>query len=196
MAHKFNLKEMHKLDSPDRRKMIPPKETLYNAGLAKNDIFIDIGCGIGYFSIPASKIVGPKGKVYALDTSTEMLEGLKKRIIENKIENIAPILTKDYNFRIDSEIGTFALLSNVLHEVDDKLLFLKETDRILKTEGKLCVIEWQKKETGKGPPIKDRLLESQVNELLDQTNFKLIDSYPIDDNFNAYVSKKIRSNKS
>lgn len=196
MAHKCNFKEMHKLDSPERRKILPPEETLYNAGLAKNDIFIDIGCGIGYFSITASKIVGSKGKVYALDTSTEMLEELKKRIIENKIENIVPILTKDYDFQIDSGLGTFALMSNVLHEVDDKLIFLNETNRILKTEGKLCIIEWQKKETEKGPPEKYRLSELEVKELLDQTNFKLLDRYPIADNFTAYISKKIGPNKS
>jgi len=196
MAHKINVKEMHKLDSPERRKILPPDETLNNAGLSKNDIFLDIGCGIGYFSIPASKIVGSKGKVYSLDTSIEMLEELKKRIIENKIENIVTIHTKDYDFQINSGVGTFALMSNVLHEVDDKLFFLKETNRILKTEGKLCIIEWQKKETEKGPPVKDRLSELEVKNLLDQTCFKLLDTYSIAENFNVYTSKKIRTNKS
>ncbi|HOI77720.1 MAG TPA: class I SAM-dependent methyltransferase [Methanofastidiosum sp.] len=191
MAHKFNIKDMNRLDSPERRKMLPPEETLIDAGLTKNDIFIDIGCGIGYFSIAASIIIGPKGKVFALDTSSEMLEELNRRIIDKKIKNILPILTKDYDFKIDSEIGTFALMSNVLHEVDDKVIFLKETNKVLKTQGKLCVIEWQKKETEKGPPIKDRLSKLQVNELLDQTNFKLLDSYSIGDNFTAYISKKI-----
>ena len=196
MAHRINVKEMHKLDSPERRKILPPKETLYNSGLTKNDIFIDIGCGIGYFSIPASKIVGPKGKVYALDRSIEMLEELKKRIIEKKIENIMPILTKDYDFIIDSEIGTFALMSNVLHEVDDKTILLEETSRVLKNGGTFCIIEWQKKETEKGPPIEHRISESEVKELLEKTAFKLIDSYPIAENFTTYISKKIRSNKS
>ena len=193
MAHKINVKEMHKLDSPERRKMLPPEETLYKAGLIENDIFVDIGCGIGYFSIPASKIVSSNGKVYALDTAFEMLEELKKRIIENKIENIMPILTKDYDFQIDSDLGTFALMSNVLHEVDDKIFFLKETNRNLKTEGKLCVIEWQKKETAKEPPVKDRLSELELKELLDQTSFKLFDTYSIAENFNAYISKKIKN---
>ena len=196
MAYKINPKEMHRLDSPERRKILPPEETLYKIGLIKNDIFIDIGCGIGYFSIPASKIVGPKGKVFALDTSSEMLEELNSKIIKNKIENIVPILTKDYDFHIDSGIGSFSLMSNVLHEVDDKLFFLKETNRILKTEGKLCIIEWQKKETEKGPPIEERISESEVKELLEKTNFKLIKSYSIAENFNVYISKKIELKKS
>ncbi|MEN6379180.1 MAG: methyltransferase domain-containing protein [Methanofastidiosum sp.] len=191
MAHKFNIKDMNRLDSPERRKMLPPEETLINARLSKNDIFIDIGCGIGYFSIPASIIIGPKGKVFALDTSNEMLEELNRRINVNKITNIESILSDPFDFHLNQDTGTFALMSNVLHEVDDKVIFLKETNKVLKTQGKLCVIEWQKKETEKGPPIKYRLSGSQVNELLDQTNFILLDSYPIGDNFTAYISKKI-----
>ena len=191
MVHKFDVKEMHRLDSPERKKILPPEETLSKAGLSTNDIFIDIGCGIGYFSIPASKIVGSKGKVFALDSSEEMLEELVRKINENKITNIEPTLTKEYDFHIGPDTGTFALMSNVLHEIDNKLIFLKETNRILKTEGKLCIIEWQKKETEKGPPVKDRLGELELKELLDQTNFKLLDSYSIADNFSVYISKKI-----
>ncbi|MDY1591414.1 MAG: class I SAM-dependent methyltransferase [Methanofastidiosum sp.] len=194
MAHKINVKHMYRLDSPERRKMLPPEETLFNAGLTKNDIFIDIGCGIGYFSIPASKIVGPKGKVFALDTSKEMLEELNRRINEDKITNIENIHSTPYNFHLDQDTGTFALISNVLHEVDDKLIFLSETNRVLKTNGKLCIIEWQKKETEKGPPLKYRLSELEVKKLLDQTNFKLLDSYSIADDFTAYISKNIKPN--
>ncbi len=62
MAHKFNVKDMQKLDSPERRKILPPEETLIKIGLNKNQIFIDIGCGIGYFSIPASKLLVMKEK--------------------------------------------------------------------------------------------------------------------------------------
>ena len=191
MAHKFDVKNMNRLDSPERRKMLPPRETLLNAGLAKNDIFIDIGCGIGYFSIPASIIIGPRGKVFALDTSSEMLEELNRKINLNKIVNIECILSDPYDFHLAQDAGTFALISNVLHEVDDKLIFLKETNRILTTKGKLCIIEWQKKQTEKGPPIKERLSEQDVKKLLDQTNFKLHDSYSIGNNFTMYVSKKI-----
>jgi ubiquinone/menaquinone biosynthesis C-methylase UbiE len=190
MAHKFNVKEMYRLDSPERRKILPPEETLIKAGLKINDIFIDIGCGIGYFSIPASIIIGNEGKVFALDTSKEMLEELKRRIYEKKIKNITPFLSESYKFPLESNVGTFALISNVLHEVEDKISFLKETNRALLEEGTLCIIEWQKKETERGPPLEDRLSESEIKDLLEKTNFKLINSFPIGENFSAYISKK------
>ena len=130
MAHKFNPKDMQRLDSPERRKILPPKKTLNMIGLNKNQIFIDIGCGIGYFSIPASKSVGIKGKVYALDTSIEMIQELERRISENKITNIETIISDPYDFKLNSDIATFAFMANVLHEVDEKEIFLKETYRV------------------------------------------------------------------
>ena len=101
MAHKFNVKEMHKLDSFERRKILPPEEILIKAGLKIKDIFLDIGCGIGYFSIPASRIIGIEGKVFALDTSSEMLEELKRRIYKKNIKNIIPIFSEPYRFPLD-----------------------------------------------------------------------------------------------
>lgn len=191
MAHKFNVKDMHKLDTPERRKILPPEDTLIKAGLTNKDIFIDIGCGIGYFSIPASKIIGPSGKVFALDTSEKILDELKRRILQNKISNIEPILSVPYDFHLTQDTGTFALMSNVLHEIEDKVTFLKETNRVLKSGGTLCIIEWQKKETDRGPPLEERVSKSEIKELMEQTNFKLIKNYPISDNFAAYISKKI-----
>ena len=191
MAHKFNVKDMQKLDSPERRKILPPEETLIKIGLNKNQIFIDIGCGIGYFSIPASKIVGHEGKVFALDTSKEMIDELRIRILKNKITNIDTIISDPYHFHLDSNIGTFSFMANVLHEVEDKISFLKETNRILKKDGTLCIIEWQKKLTERGPPLEERINESEIEELMDKTNFKMTNSHSLGENFIYYISKKL-----
>jgi len=191
MAHKFNVKDMQKLDSPERRKILPPEETLIKIGLNKNQIFIDIGCGIGYFSIPASKIVGHEGKVFALDTSKEMIDELRIRILKNKITNIDTIISDPYHFHLDSNIGTFSFMANVLHEVEDKISFLKETNRILKKDGTLCIIEWQKKLTERGPPLEERINESEIEELMDKTNFKMTSSHSLGENFIYYISNKL-----
>ncbi|OQC52696.1 MAG: hypothetical protein BWX56_00125 [Euryarchaeota archaeon ADurb.Bin023] len=191
MAHKFNVKEMHKLDSFERRKILPPEEILIKAGLKIKDIFLDIGCGIGYFSIPASRIIGIEGKVFALDTSSEMLEELKRRIYKKNIKNIIPIFSEPYRFPLESNAGTFALISNVLHEVEDKISFLEETNRVLIRCGTLCIVEWQKKETERGPPLEDRIDESEIKNLLEKTNYKLTNIHLIGDFFSLYISKKL-----
>lgn len=83
MTHKFDVQNKCKLDNPKRREMLPIEKVLAEIGLKEDDILADIGCGIGYFSIPAAQLIGSKGKVYALDVKYEMIEDVGKRAKEN-----------------------------------------------------------------------------------------------------------------
>lgn len=80
MTHKFYVKNKYKLDNAKGRELLPPEQTLIRLGLHEGDTMADIGCGIGYFTIPASKIVGDSGKIFAMDLLPEMLEevGIKE----------------------------------------------------------------------------------------------------------------------
>ena len=52
--HKFNIKNLEKLDNPKRRQLIPPEETLKKFNISDKGTLLDIGFGIGYFAIPAA----------------------------------------------------------------------------------------------------------------------------------------------
>ena len=69
--HKFNIKNLEKLDNPKRRKSIPPEETLRKFQIKNKGTLLDIGCGIGYFTIPAANILN-QGKVIGLDIMQEI----------------------------------------------------------------------------------------------------------------------------
>ena len=171
MAHKFDEKKMKKLDNTERRKIMPAKEILMNLGLKEEDTFADIGCGIGYFSIPACKIVGEKGKVYGIDISDVMLHECKKKIDELEIKNMKLLKSTEYSLGIKPKEISFAFMCNVLHEIEDKEKFIKEIKETLKEKGKLAIIDWQKKETKKGPPIEERLEKEEVRKLLENHGF-------------------------
>jgi len=190
MTMQFDPKHSHKLDSPERRKILPPEEILNKLNVTKGDVFIDIGCGTGYFSIPASKIVGPNGKVFALDTSIEMINELNDSISENKIKNITVMQFQKYKIPLPDATGTFALASSVLHEVKDGKKLLMEIYRVLCTGGRLGIIEWQKKETPEGPPIAHKLDPSEVCRTIEEAEFIFEDSFTIGDFFIAYTAIK------
>jgi precorrin-6B methylase 2 len=71
LTHKFDVSQKVKLDNPARRAILPPDETLGKLGLNAGEVMADIGCGIGYFTFPAAKMIGPGGRVYALDVAPE-----------------------------------------------------------------------------------------------------------------------------
>lgn len=190
-THKFHVKNKSKLDSESRRKVLPPEKTLLSFGLHEGDIMADVGCGIGYFAIPAAGLVGNSGKVFAMDISPEMLKEVQIRIEENGISNIETVLTEENDLKIESHKISIAFISFVLHEAEDKEKFLKEIKRIICPKGKIAILEWKKIHSEFGPPLQHRLDEVVSVELLHKVGFTNISSVDVDENFYALTAEVI-----
>jgi len=190
MAYKFNPEKKHKLDSDDRKKQMPPKETLKEMLVTENMDLLDIGTGVGYFSIPASQIVGEQGKVYAVDTSKEMLEELEQRTKQKNIKNIVLIEGNNYNADIQVNTVDYIFISNVLHEVEDKILFLTNYLKKLRPDGKIGIIEFKKIEATKGPPIEHKISQEQLKEYFNKFDIEIIKEVNINDIQYGIVGKK------
>lgn len=190
MTHKFDAKNKHKLDNPKRRELLPPKETLIKLGLCEGDIMADIGCGIGYFTIPSSKIVGDSGNVFAMDILPEMIKEVELKVKENNISNIEAILTEENDLKLEEGKITFGFISFVLHEVDDKEKFLSELKRIISSKGKIAIVEWQKINGEFGPPIDHRLDKTDLINILEKAEFSNILIVDIGEDFYGIVAQK------
>jgi len=191
MVHKFNPKNKHKLDNPERRKAMPPKETLEKLMLLEGDKVADVGCGIGYFTIPASEIVGTTGKVYAIDTSLEMLACLSEEIKDNSFENIELIKAEEYSAKLKDNSLDFILISYVIHEIEDKGKFLESYLHKLKSGGRLAIIEWKKVESKSGPPFNHRIGLEELSKLLTDHNIKLLKEIELSGNHYGIIAKKL-----
>jgi ubiquinone/menaquinone biosynthesis C-methylase UbiE len=188
MAHKFNPTESWKLDNPERRRAMPPGATLVELGLKQNDVFVDIGCGTGYFTIPAVDIVGAGGCVYGLDTSQEMLDMLKSNLGSKPPSTLHLVRTAEYKFNLDPGCASFAFMCNVLHEVDDPGRFIAEVRAILGPGGRFALIDWVKKRSDFGPPEEHRLDHVFVEQLLAAAGFEIGETRFMGGDFFSLVS--------
>lgn len=169
MAHKFDPEKIERLLSEERVREIAPEEALRTAGLMEGDIFADIGSGPGFFSLPASRIVGDYGIVFAIDTQEEMLLYIRDH---NPPQNIVLLKSEENSIPLADQEADFALLAYMLHEAEDKVFFLEEVKRILREGGILFVIDWVKQEEEKGPPVHERLTQDESISLLRQAGFR------------------------
>lgn len=167
--HKFNPAHIGKLLRKDRLGELTPEELLRSAGLKQGETLADIGCGPGYFAVPAAAIVGPGGTVYAIDTQKEMLEALKE---QNPPANVVPVLSSEHSIPLEGGCADMALIAYALHEASDKALFLEEVRRLLRKGGHIVVLDWKKQEEEHGPPASDRLTEAEVEEILAKAGFR------------------------
>lgn len=190
MAHKFNPHEYWKLESPERKKVLPPSQTLLTLGLKQGDRIADIGCGIGYFTIPALEIVGPHGRVYALDTSELLLQELKRRLTVEQLKRVQLIKTEEYHLGVPPESVTFAFMSAVLHEIDNRSRFLREVRKIMTPKGRLAIVEWEKKVGKLGPPYVHRLGKEEVEGLLTELKYRVVQRIDIQGELYAFVAMK------
>jgi ubiquinone/menaquinone biosynthesis C-methylase UbiE len=190
MAHKFDPRNKKKLFSAVRRKALPAKDTLQRFGLENGMVMADIGCGNGYFSLAASEIVGPSGRILAFDISAEMIADLKEKIKKEGIENIEATISKENKMPPADAAADLAFLCNVLHEAADIDRFITETARILKEKGQIVVIDWEKTETKFGPPQDRRLDKADAAKLLAEHGFASIRVTSMSNDFYAVCASK------
>ncbi len=172
MPNVFNPQNLPSLDSPERKELIPPHDTLILMGLKPGQVFVDVGAGAGYFSIPASEITGRSGRVIATDLSEEMLGHLKERARETGAE-IETILTADDTLPLPDHTADITFMAFVFHEIDDRGQYLRELKRITKPEGTLVLIDWAKVDSPPGPPTKHRVDISEAIQIVSSAGFKV-----------------------
>lgn len=149
------------------RRLFQNPEQILRPYVAEGITVLDIGPGMGYFSIPLARMVGPRGKVIAADIQPEMLRALQKRAKRAAVEGrIAIHLCKADSLGLDEKVD-FALAFWMLHEVPNPLSFFKEMRMVLKASGKLLVSEPTIHVTAK--------MYAQSIEIALSNGFKIID---------------------
>ena len=85
-------------------------------GVKQGQCVLDFGCRDGKYTLPASKVVGPQGCVYAVDKDAKALRTLRQNIRKMRIDNIrVSRVTCSYRLPVPPESVDIALLYDVLH---------------------------------------------------------------------------------
>lgn len=127
-------------DNPLRRLVHDPLKIL-GPFVKPGNTVLDVGCGMGYFSLGLAKLVGENGKVIAADLQPEMLAGLRQRAARVGLEGrIHPQLCQPDKIGV-SEPVDFALAFWMVHEVQWRREFLQEIYDLVKPSGKFLIVE-------------------------------------------------------
>lgn len=160
-------------DDIERRKWLVPEEILTMIGLAPGMTFADIGCGEGYFSIPAARIAGAAGRVIAFDINPESIERLKKNATIEGLADITALAGSAETTIPCESCADIAFLGTVLHDFADPAAALRNIRAALKTGGRLANLDWEKKPTEFGPPLDVRLDQAAALRLILDAGFRI-----------------------
>ena len=121
-----------------------PIKNLKQFGIREDMIVADLGAGTGFYSLALAHMV-PHGKVYAIEIQKDFLTTIKNKIKEARLKNIECFLgniEKIGGTKIKDEVIDATIVSNVLFQAENKEKFIEEAKRILKSNGKVLVIDW------------------------------------------------------
>jgi ubiquinone/menaquinone biosynthesis C-methylase UbiE len=126
------------------RKLIHDPAKIMSPYVKMGMVAVDIGSGMGYFSIPMAKLVGREGKVICVDLQAKMLSSLRKRaknagVLESiEIRQATPdsLLLGDI-----ADTADFVLTFAVVHEIPDQARLFSEIYAVLKSGGQLLISE-------------------------------------------------------
>jgi ubiquinone/menaquinone biosynthesis C-methylase UbiE len=129
------------LENPYFQAVAGARTLLQRAGARSGMRVLDAGCGPGRLTLPAAELVGPTGRVVALDIQPAMLEKLGERVRARGLSNVEPVLAGLGQGALPAGAFDLALLVTVLGEVPAKLPALREIHRSLRPSGVLSVTE-------------------------------------------------------
>lgn len=129
--------------------MVDPGLLFQKAQLQPGMHIADFGCGrTGHIVFPATRIIGEKGIVYAVDILKDVLEVVSKRAASTAIYNIHTVWS-------DIErVGATAILKNSLDVIfivntlihsDNRHAILDEARRLLKDKARVVIVDWKQK---------------------------------------------------
>jgi len=102
---------------------------------------MDIGCGMGFFSLGMARLVGPEGKVLSLDIQPQMLNVLERRVKRaGLLEIIEAKLIEPNGLGIERKVD-FALAFWMVHEVPDQEVFFRDVADVLRPGSRIFISE-------------------------------------------------------
>lgn len=160
-----------------------PQKNILEFGIVNGMKVADLGAGTGYYSIEAAKIVGPAGRIYAVDVQQDLLNKLKNSagiIGLHNIEIIWGNIEKIGGTKLRESMIDRVILSNTLFQiaVEDRDNLVLEIKRILKPGGKLMIIDWAGASQLSPKTIVPRML---AETMFQKVGFKLDKSFDAGD---------------
>lgn len=154
----------------------------------------DFGAGGGTFALSAARAVGGAGRVYAIDVQKDLLERLKKEARDARLHNLEVIwgdVERQGGTHLKDGAVDAVILSNILFQLEDKQGAANEAKRILKSDGKVLVVDWSESFGNMGPEPKAVVAEGAARTLFEQSGFQFVKSISAGHHHYGMIFKKI-----
>ncbi len=143
IAHVMGWQGAGWLERPEREREEAVSKLMPSLEIKEGQTVADFGAGSGHHTVKLARLVGAKGKVYAVDIQKEMIELIDKRMKKEKLENIELVLSKEKDPKLPAAGVDMILMVDVYHELTYPYEVTLELVKALKPGGRLVFVEFR-----------------------------------------------------
>jgi ubiquinone/menaquinone biosynthesis C-methylase UbiE len=163
----FSYRWRWMLDNLPRQVVHPLRSTVDSFRVGRGHTVLELGPGIGYFSVEVARRLGPEGRLVCVDIQSEMIGALRRRLLREGVTNALPMVGDALGLPLADSSIDCAFLVTVLGEFPDRSKALAELRRVLKPGGILSITETL--------PDPDYQFPDVVRDLCRASGFRLVE---------------------
>ncbi len=123
-----------------RKWLMNPVKTLQGADIRPGQTVLEVGCGTGFFTIPAAKMLGDEGRLVAMDALSDYIKVVSKKVHSADLKNVRVVEKDALDTGLETASIDTALLFGVIPFPALPLgRLLPEMHRVLKPGGRLAI---------------------------------------------------------
>ena len=166
-----------------------PRRNVEALGVEPGMSVADFGSGSGIYVLHIAEALEHHGRVYAVDVQRDLLQRVKNEANRRGFKNVEVIwadLERPGSSKLADKTLDLVLISNLLFQVENKSAVLTEAHRILKTTGRLAIIDWAEsfgpstslRTSGLGPQKEDVVSKEKADALARDAGFEHFRDFP------------------
>ena len=163
------------------QQFVVPHTAVSHFHLRDGDRVADIGAGSGHFSFAIAHAVAPSGRVFAVEIQKSLAERIAREARAKHINNLEAVwadLESPRGVRIADGTLDAVVFANVLFQIGHRNRALLEGKRMLRSGGKLFIIDWADSFSSVGPHQDLVVTEAEAKALAQEAGFTFVRTFP------------------
>lgn len=174
-------------------RFVEPNVVVSHFHLREGDVVADFGAGAGFFAEVLSKVVGPSGRVIAIEIQKELVDKLGDLARRKGLMNVDPKwadIEEPGGVPLKDGSLDAAIMVNTLFQFENKPGALSEVYRTLRQGGKFILIDWTDSFGGLGPQFDQVVNEMDAKAYVEAAGFTFERSFPAADHHYGLAFRK------